>query len=132
MLYNIYYRTLLLYFIQATEVLLSDYRQVSIMAVYWEKMIEDEVFHENSEHKTVMEDAENKLYQILCTQYTGLKQSVGQFVEPSVMPDKYRYFTSNRGKTNRFMRDYVIARDTMQILKSMESRYVHLRSSMNT
>ena len=102
------------------------------MAVYWEKMIEDEVSHENSEHKTVMEDAENKLYQILCTQYTGLNKSVGQFVERSVMPDKYRNSNSSQGKTRRFMRDYVIARDTMQILKSMESRYVHLRSSMNT
>ena len=121
-----------MYFIQATEILLSDYRQVSILAVYWEKMIQDEVSHENSDYKSVMETADNKLYQILCTQYTGLNKSVGQFVERSVMPGKYRTFNSSKGKTHRFVRDYVIARDTTQILKYMESRYVHLRASRNT
>ena len=98
------------------------------MAVYWEKMIQDEVSQENSDYKTVMEDAGNQLLQILCTQYTGLNKNVGTFVERSEMPNRYR---DNLDRTDRHIRDYVIARDTTTILEFMENRYVDLRDSNN-
>ena len=111
---------IILYFIQITEELLSDYQQVSIMAVYWEKTIQDEAYHEYREYETVMTTAENKLYQVLCTQYTGVHQYIDSFVERSVMHGNYRDANT---RTIRSIRDFVIARDTAKIFDILRRKY---------
>ena len=88
-------------FIQIIEELISDFRQVSIMAVYWEKMVQDEAFHEYREYETVMTTAENKLYQVLCTQYTGVHQYIDSFVERSVMHGNNRDANSRTIRSTR-------------------------------
>ena len=107
--------------------MLSDYHQLSVMAVYWEKMILDEIWFESGEYESIMRNAENKIYQILCTQYTTihrvLQSSIDSYVERSVMPDDYRDL-SNRSE--RFARGYIIARDTTRILKFIAEKYEYM------
>ena len=105
---------------------MSDYRRVSIMAVYWEKMIQDEEVFEHGVYERNMTNAENKLYSILCTLYTGLNQDVGPFVQRSAMSDVNRIVDD---RTKRNVRDFVIARDTASILDSMSREYALILNS---
>ena len=93
------------------------------MAVYWEKMIQDEAYHEYREYETVMTTAESKLYQVLCTKYTGVHQYIDSFVERSVMHGNYRDVNT---RTMRSIRDFVIARDTTKIFDTLTRKYAYI------
>ena len=111
---------------KVTEVILGDYHQLSVMAVYWEKMIQDEVQYEYGEYENDMRTAENKLYQIMCTMYTAiynvLHSSIDSYVQRSVMLDEYRNIMN---RSARHIRDYIIARDTTRILDFIARKYAY-------
>nr|XP_022344756.1 uncharacterized protein LOC111137554 isoform X3 [Crassostrea virginica]XP_022344757.1 uncharacterized protein LOC111137554 isoform X3 [Crassostrea virginica] len=114
-----------------STILLSDYRLLSTMAVFLEKVIEDEMYFEHGELYDVMETVQDKLYDLLCdlhtTIYTVVNGSIESHVGRDAMNEELRSLSEVRA--NRFYRDYTIINKNIQFLDHLSEKYQKLSTT---
>ena len=110
-----------------TEKFITDYRRISILALYWKVMRED-----TNVHEVINADFENRrLKPILCQLYTGIykvfNSSISSFVQRSDIPQKY---ANSEDETQRHSRDYIIVNQAVGILESLKNSYEQIHISL--
>lgn len=115
-----------------STILLNEYRLLSTLAVFLEKVVEDEVYFEHSELYDIMVPVQNNLYQLMCdlhtTLYTVLHVTIENHVTRDVMNTDLRSLSEDR--SSRYYRDYVIYSKDIQYLNHLSAKFLNLTTTL--
>lgn len=115
-----------------STILLNEYRLLSTLAVFLEKVLEDEVYFEHSELYDLMAPVQDKLYELMCdlhtTLYTILHVTIENHVTRDVMNTDLRSLSEDR--SSRYYRDYVIYSKNIQYLNHLSAKFLNLTTSL--
>ncbi|XP_062588255.1 uncharacterized protein LOC134249916 [Saccostrea cucullata] len=116
-----------------TVTLLEDYRRLSFLAVFLEKVVEDEVFYEHGELYDNMKPVQDYLYQLMCdmhtTIYTVVNGAITNHVTREVMSDELRNLSDDRA--SRYYRDYTIVSKDIEFLSQFSDKYLNITKSIS-
>ncbi|XP_048744408.1 uncharacterized protein LOC125657709 isoform X2 [Ostrea edulis] len=113
--------------------LLNDYKHLSTLAVFLEKMVEDEMYFEHAELYDFMAPVQEKLYELMCdmhtTIYTVVNATISNHVTRDVMIDDLRGMSNER--SSRFYRDYTIVNKDIEFLSQFSQKYLNISKSLS-